>query len=69
MRIQSGDLTFIAVLVTAILLIFVANVDAIAVKVVADLIMTYWTARLSWPRTPESLRRTSTEGKRRRKKA
>ena len=52
MRIQSGDLSFIAVLVTAILLIFVANVDAVAVKVIADLVMTYWTVRLSRSRKP-----------------
>jgi len=46
MRVESGDLTFIAVPVTAILLIFVFHVDAVAVKVIADLVMTYWAARL-----------------------
>ena len=47
MRFRSGDLAFIAVLVTAILLIFVAKADPVAVKVIADLAMAYWTVRLA----------------------
>jgi hypothetical protein len=54
MSIRSGrrsarfaDMAFIAVLVTAIILIFLVKLDPVVVKAITDLLITYWTLRIA----------------------
>jgi hypothetical protein len=47
MRFRADEWAFIAVLITAILLIFVARIDAVTIKVGADLAIAYWAVRSS----------------------
>ena len=42
---HTDEMVFIAVLVTAVLLIFVARIDVVALKVIIDLAIAYWMIR------------------------
>jgi hypothetical protein len=45
------DMVFLAVLVTAVILIFVVGTNPLVVKVLADLVVAYWAARAAKSRT------------------
>lgn len=45
------DMVFLAVLVTAMILIFVVGTNPLAVKVLADLVTAYWAVRAAKNRT------------------